>query len=167
MEVTILEADLADDAHGEALLELIDSYAREPLAQNAPLDDGVRSELVQRLREHPACLALLAFAGPRPVGVAVCFRTFSTFAARPALNVHDLAVLPALRGRGIGSRLLQEVERRAIEAGCCQITLEVHDANAGAKRLYERFGFGPWERPTLFVTKRLHERSAGRRPRRA
>jgi ribosomal protein S18 acetylase RimI-like enzyme len=68
---------------------------------------------------------------------------------------NDLAVLPEFQSRGLGTRLLDEVERRARARGCCKITLEVHETNHGARRLYERFGFGPWRSPTLFVTKPL------------
>jgi ribosomal protein S18 acetylase RimI-like enzyme len=91
----------------------------------------------------------------RAVGAAVCFVGFSTFAGKPVVNLHDLAVLPSHRGRGIGSLLLAEVERHARERGACKVTLEVHDTNHGAKRLYEATGFGPWRGHTLFVTKRL------------
>jgi len=43
----------------------------------------------------------------------VCFRGFSTFAAAPLINVHDLAVVPGFRGQGIGRRLLEAVEMYA------------------------------------------------------
>jgi len=100
-------------------------------------------------------MVLLAFVDGRAVGTAVCVWSFSTFAGRPSINIHDFAVLPEFRGQGVGRALLGEVERRARERDCCKITLEVHDTNEGAKRLYESLGFGPWDVPTLFVTKPL------------
>ena len=69
--------------------------------------------------------------------------------------MHDLAVLPEHRGRGVGRRLLEEIERRARARGSSKLTLEVHATNEAAMRLYRRFGFGPWDAPTLFVTKPL------------
>ena len=155
MDLRIREADLADAADADAVVDLIDGYARGPGGQNAPLSDDARERLVPGLRDHPVALVLLALRGAERVGVAVCVWGFSTFSGRPSLNVHDLAVHPAARGRGIGGRLLAEVERRARERGASKLTLEVHDANAGAKRLYERFGFGPWHEPTFFVWKPL------------
>ena len=77
-----------------------------------------------------------------PAGIAVCFFGFSTFRARPLLNVHDLAVMPKYRRQGVGSALLRECENRALRAGCCKLTLEVQDDNLRARALYERFGFG-------------------------
>ena len=89
------------------------------------------------------------------VGAAVCVWGFSTFTGCPSLNVHDLAVLPDHRGRGVGLLLLEEIERRARARGSSKLTLEVHASNEGAIRLYRRFGFGRWDAPTLFVTKPL------------
>ncbi len=96
----------------------------------------------------------------RPVGAAICFVGFSTFAARPVLNIHDLAVLPELRGAGIGTSLLEAASARARELDCCKLTLEVRKDNEGALALYRRFGFGHFAAgasptPTLFLEKRL------------
>ncbi|GMI50278.1 hypothetical protein ScalyP_jg2000 [Parmales sp. scaly parma] len=51
-----------------------------------------------------------------------------------------LAVLPAARGKGVGTKLLQWAEERARERKCDRMTLGVINGNP-AKRLYERFGF--------------------------
>ena len=153
--VAIRDADLDDPRDGDALFAILDAYARGPGGQNAPLGDDARVALLPGLRAHPHTFALLACVDGAPVGAAVCFTGFSTFAGRPFLNVHDLAVLPEHRGRGLGRALLDEAERRARARGCCKMTLEVHDSNTGAKRLYRDFGFDGWSAPTLFVTKRL------------
>jgi ribosomal protein S18 acetylase RimI-like enzyme len=155
VELRIEAADLEDAAHASALVEIIDSYAGEAGGRNAPLTPEACAAVAKGLVEHPPAFVLLAFAGSRPVGAAVCLWGFSTFAGRPLVNVHDLAVLPEHRGRGIGRRLLAEVERRARARGCCKITLEVHDTNEGAKRLYREVGFEGWSSPTWFVTKPL------------
>ena len=154
MDVRVLEADLDDPEHARALVDLIDSYARGPEGQLAPLPPEAHANLAPGLRRHPSTLVLLAVADGDSAGAAVCFWGFSTFAGKPFLNIHDLVVFPQYQNRGIGSDLLAEAERLARERGCC-LTLEVHDTNANAKRLYERFGFGPWSPATIYVTKRL------------
>jgi ribosomal protein S18 acetylase RimI-like enzyme len=153
--LVIRTADLLDPGDARALIEIIDCYAREPGGQSAPLSPFARAELAPGLRAHPAAFALLAWRGAEAVGAAVCVWGFSTFSGRPSLNVHDLAVLPAHRGRGVGHRLLEEIEQRARARGSSKLTLEVHASNHGAIRLYRRFGFGSWDAPTLFVTKPL------------
>lgn len=155
MILRIAEADLTAPADRASLVHIIDTYAREPGGQNAPLSATARARLAEGLRAHPAAFALLARADATAVGAAVCVWGFSTFSGQPSLNIHDFAVLPDHRGRGIGGALLVEIERRARAAGACKLTLEVHETNDGAKRLYRRNGFGPWDSPTLFVTKPL------------
>jgi ribosomal protein S18 acetylase RimI-like enzyme len=71
----------------------------------------------------------------------VGFVGYSTFQARPLLNIHDLAVLPGRRGRGTGRALLAAAEAQALAEGCCKLTLEVQDDNTPARQLYDRFGF--------------------------
>jgi ribosomal protein S18 acetylase RimI-like enzyme len=58
--------------------------------------------------------------------------------------VSDLAVLHAMRGRGVGAALLDEAERRARDAGATELRIAVMSANDGAKRLYLRSGFAPY-----------------------
>ena len=153
--VMIRDADLERASDVDALFAILDAYAREPGGQNAPLAPGAREALAPGLRAHPDTFVLLACRAGRPIGAAVCFFGFSTFAGRDFLNVHDLAVLPGERGRGVGRALLDEAERRARARGCCKLTLEVHETNTGARRLYRDFGFAGWDAKTLFVTKRL------------
>jgi ribosomal protein S18 acetylase RimI-like enzyme len=55
--------------------------------------------------------------------------------------VNVLATLGEYRGRGHGTRLLGVAERLATAAGCSGLSIVVADANAGARRLYERCGY--------------------------
>ena len=155
MKIRIIEADLANSEHGEALITLIDTYARGPGGQSAPLSADAAAEMAPGLQKHPSNLILLAAVDDVYVGAAVCYWLFSTFAGKPFLNVHDLTVLPDYQSRGIGTAMLSEIEQRARQANCCKLTLEVQTANSGAQRLYERYGFGPWSNPSLYATKNL------------
>jgi ribosomal protein S18 acetylase RimI-like enzyme len=141
-EVAVIEADLNDSQHQTAIVQLINAYARDPMGDGRDLPAAVRDRLIPGLRQHPTTLVLLAFDDATPVGVAVCFVGFSTFLARPLLNIHDLAVVPEHRGRGIGRLLLERIEAKGRELRCCKLTLEVREDNNRAQRLYQRFGFG-------------------------
>ncbi len=139
--VEIVHAELSRKEHQHAVLELIDAYARDPMGNGGPLSAEVRRTLIRGLQQHPTTIVFLAYQAGEAIGIAVCFRGFSTFAARPLVNIHDLAVLPAHRGRGVGSRLLEAVEREARDTGCCKLTLEVLENNHRARRVYELAGF--------------------------
>jgi len=60
----------------------------------------------------PQAFSVLAFAGgdeTTPVGLVNCFEGFSTFACRPLVNVHDVAVLGSYRGRCIAQFLQKKL----------------------------------------------------------
>jgi ribosomal-protein-alanine N-acetyltransferase len=56
-------------------------------------------------------------------------------------HINQLAVLPELRSRGLGTQLLGSVIAEAAHLGAAELTLEVRASNAPALRLYERAGF--------------------------
>jgi GNAT superfamily N-acetyltransferase len=60
--------------------------------------------------------------------------------------VNVLAVLPEQRGKGLGSLLLADAERRAHEVGARSLSLIVASENPSALRLYEHVGYRPLER---------------------
>lgn len=138
---SIVEADLGQADHAADALEMIGAYARDPFGQGRDLDPPIRDALIDGLRAQPGALVFLAYLGERPVGVAVCFTGFSTFAAKPLINIHDIYVDAAARGRGIAQKLLEAVETKARVMGCCKLTLEVQERNTRARALYEKFGF--------------------------
>ena len=106
-----------------------------------PPSEQVKRDLVPGLRAHPACHVFLAYRDGVPVGFSICFLGFSTFLARPLLNIHDIFVDLSVRGRGIGAMLLERIEARARELNCCRITLEVREDNRVARGLYRKVGF--------------------------
>lgn len=141
----ILIADYANPEHARDLVALLDSYARDPMGGGAPLPRAVREGLPAALAGQPQAFSLLGYADGRPAALANCFRGLSTFQCRPLINIHDLAVAPDWRGRGLGLRMLAEVEALARAEGCCKITLEVLEGNRVAQGAYRRAGFAPYE----------------------
>ncbi len=155
-----VQADLDRPEHQAAVLAMVDAYSRDPMGDGAPLSGEARERLIPGLRQHPTTLVFLAYDDNAPVGVAVCFLGFSTFAAQPLVNLHDVAVLPTHRGRGVGRALLAAVETKARELGCCKLTLEVLDQNHRALRTYtaagfQRFALQPGSGEAIFLTKSL------------
>ena len=159
--VRILINPYNDQAHARAIFDVLDSYARDPMGGNKALGAFTRQNLIAELRSRPWIVSLLALVETKPVGLMIAMEGFSTFAARPLMNVHDVAVIPGYRGQGVGKALFAEIERVARQRGCCKLTLEVLAGNEGAKGLYDRLGFKPylldpemgaaqfWEKPLL------------------
>ena len=163
MPVIIVTADLNNPEHSAAIPAVINAYAADPMGGGKPLDPVRLQEIVPGLRKHSSSLVLLAFAGEQPVGIANCFVGFSTFAAKPLVNIHDLAVMPGCRGQGIGRQLLEAAETKARELGCCKLTLEVRADNNRAREIYKQYGFGDFTTgaetvPTYFLEKKISEK---------
>ncbi len=141
MTVRIINADYTLPEHAEAIPHLLNAYALDPMGGGTALKPEVRQQLVNELAKLPHAFTLLAYVDDEPAGLANCFEAFSTFACKPIINIHDIAVLAKYRGLGISQRLLQKVEDIATTKGCCKITLEVLSNNHIAKSAYTKFGF--------------------------
>lgn len=137
----VRRANYADAGDAVALVGLLDAYASDPAGGGEPLSDFAKANLVRELAARPQAYSVIALDGEQPVGLVNCIEGFSTFACRPLVNVHDVAVLASHRGRGIAEQMLREAERIAIERGAVKMTLEVLSGNAPATKLYQRIGY--------------------------
>ena len=159
-DIKIIEADLSSPDHQRTIITMLDAYMRDPMEAGTPMPESTKRELIPGLRAHPACYIFLAYRADTPVGVAVCFQGFSTFNARPLINIHDIFVDSSMRGKGIGRKLLERIEAKARELNCCRLTLEVREDNQPARALYRKVGFdralvGPNQIPMEFWRKPL------------
>ena len=155
MHIEIVEADYRDDEHCKAIKHLTNSYAKDEMGGAEPLAEEVLSKMIDGLRETSNAFTILAYLDGEPVGIANCFIGFSTFEAQKLINIHDLAVIPEARGRGIGENLLETVQKKARKLNCCKLTLEVREDNP-ASHLYERFGFENHNPRMWFMTKEFY-----------
>jgi GNAT superfamily N-acetyltransferase len=132
-------ADLNDEADLAAIVALTSEYAEHSVL-GRPLDPEILRQLPAAMRAHGGVRTMLAFSEGKPVGIATCILSFTTFGAGPVLNLHDFAVTRGSQGQGVGSQLLEAVQAMAEELGCVKVTLEVVPENP-ARRLYARSGF--------------------------
>ena len=88
---------------------------------------------------------LVAQCGVQLLGFALVLMThtppYRCFVPHPYADLLDLAVLPAARGKGLGTLLLQAVKGWAKAYGADYLELGALSNNQGAIRLYEREGF--------------------------
>jgi len=143
--IEVVRVRYDDPTHAAALLELMDTYSRDPAGGGKALSDFARNNLVSALAARPYIFSVLAFDGATPVGLVNAIEGFSTFACRPLVNVHDVVVTPSHRGRGIAARMFEQVEVMAHERGACKLTLEVLQGNVSARNLYQRLGFSDYQ----------------------
>lgn len=158
----ILIADLSNSLHAEAVIYLLNEYAKDEMGGGVELSDYVKQNLICELRKRNGIYVILAFMAQNPAGLAICIEGFSTFACQPLLNIHDITIASEYRGRGISKRLLAKVEQLARQRGCCKLTLEVLEGNKVAQSLYKAYGFDGYELTpstgkALFWQKKLNQ----------
>lgn len=141
----IVTADLSLPSQAAAIIYLLNEYAKDEMGGGAELPKFVKDNLIIELRKQQGAHVVLAFMNEEPAGMAICFEGFSTFACKPLLNIHDIVVVKAYRGRGISTRLLARAEEIALNLGCCKLTLEVLEGNTVAQAAYKASGFAGYE----------------------
>jgi ribosomal protein S18 acetylase RimI-like enzyme len=142
--LTVDKADYADAEDAAAIVQLLDLYARDPMGGGTPLSQQVKDNLIAGLAAAGNAFSVIARIDGKPVGLANCFFGFSTFAARPLVNIHDVVVDARFRGKGIGRALFAEIEGIAAARGACKVTLEVLSGNGPARALYASLGYGDY-----------------------
>ncbi|WP_028605682.1 GNAT family N-acetyltransferase [Ottowia thiooxydans] len=132
----------------QAIVTLLNEYASEPAGGSEPLSHAVKERLVSEMATRPHLFSVLAWDGQgdsrRAVGLINCVEGFSTFMARPLVNIHDVVVSASHRQRGVAQAMFEYVEREAHRRGACKLTLEVLAGNTSARRLYQKQGFAPY-----------------------
>ena len=112
----------------QAFVEFEAQYTPAAFAATTPASDQIQA----RWSDGPVWVAT---QGHQLVG------TISATPKIEGLYIRSMAVLPSVRGYGIGHRLLHTVEQFAIAQGFQHMFLSTTPFLAGAIRLYERFGF--------------------------
>jgi GNAT superfamily N-acetyltransferase len=89
---------------------------------------------------HPSAECVIAELDGAPAGFALFFHNFSTFLGKPGIYLEDLYVKPALRGKGVGKRLLAHLAALTLSRGCERFEWAVLDWNEPAIRFYKSLG---------------------------
>jgi ribosomal protein S18 acetylase RimI-like enzyme len=72
-------------------------------------------------------------------GFTACVLHAGTWTQQPICYLEDLFVDPALRGKGIGEALIDDLIARAKELGWSRLYWHTRENNAVARRLYDKF----------------------------
>lgn len=142
----IRQATEADLTALTALTREFNDYL-DALGGVVPSKDAVEiaAAAMERLRAmafgpKPLCTILIAELGRETVGYLNYFIGVFMDDATPALHVADFFVSQRHRRRGVGSGLMQEARRIAVEVGASRLLWTVWRRNDDAIRFYEELG---------------------------
>jgi GNAT superfamily N-acetyltransferase len=76
----------------------------------------------------------------KPVGYAIFFHNFSSFAGRLGIYVEDLYVKPAMRGKGFGETMFAFIAKLAVERRCARLEWSCLDWNKPSIAFYGKMG---------------------------
>jgi len=88
--------------------------------------------------------------GPRYLGFALYYFTFSTFTGKPTLWLEDIYVPEELRGQGVGRALLRRLAQIAVEKDCGRMEWTVLDWNQPSRQFYLSLGAKAMDEWTTF-----------------
>ncbi len=130
----------ADAADVTGVVELVIAHAMDE--RGAAIDADAVERAVRLCLESAEREVIVAEREGRIAGyVAVHWIPFPMLAGTEAY-ISDLIVDRAMRGAGLGSRLIAEVERRARERGCARLMLNNRmAADSFTRGFYAKLGF--------------------------
>jgi GNAT superfamily N-acetyltransferase len=121
---TIEHVDAIRSLTREAYGKWVPVIGREPKPMAADYAEAVRKHRIDLLYLHGELVALIEM-----------------IAATDHLLIENVAVRPALQGRGLGRRLLAHAEQVAGLLGCAEIRLYTNKLFAENVLLYQRLGY--------------------------
>lgn len=139
-EIPGLIARMATVADAETLNAMIADFAAFERLPNNSTVETLRAELS---RPDRVIETVLAFLDGHPVGMAVFFQSYSTFAAKRGLYLEDIYVKEEYRNRGIATAILCFIAKTAVERHYGRVDFTVLLWNTVAVEFFETLGATP------------------------
>ena len=155
MELSFIKVNLQDPIHCAQIIKLLNDYMNDPMGDNAPMAEDLAPRIIAGLKEYTGYLGFFVMADGHFAGLANCNKNFSTFKAKPLLNIHDFIVAPEFRSIGAGHFLMRGILNFASDNDFCRVNLEVREDNHAAKALYLKMGFAECEPKMHFWEKKF------------
>lgn len=151
LKVEFKKLDNSNKTEKEHVIDLINQYRSDPMGANSPFTKFDLQELIKLFNTSKNNITYIGYNDDKPICIAVCFSSFSTFNTSNLLNIHDFFVDYNYRGKGVGKKLLQYVKSESIKSGFKSISLEVREDNLIARQLYSHEGFNECEPKMHFL----------------
>jgi GNAT superfamily N-acetyltransferase len=154
-EPTLGPPRVATAAEAATVARLLDTFNRE---YDTPTPGAhVLAMRLERLLARGDVLALLT--GDPAVAAALLTLRPNVWHGGPVALLDELYVAPELRGRGLGTSLLQAAEAATRERGAEVLEINVDGDDTDARRFYERHGYSNTEpgqdQPMLYYYREL------------
>lgn len=133
--VTVRPASAADVDIILCFIKSLAAFERKPEAVKATTRDLLRDGF----GPQPKFETLIAELDGVPVGFALFFPTYSTWEGTAGIHLEDIFVEEAVRGQGVGEKLMRALAAIAIRRGYARLELQVLDWNP-ARTFYRRLG---------------------------
>jgi len=134
-QIRIRVAEVGD---ADALTRMLNALSyHEGFGDDVYAPDSVRAQI---FGSRPVLEALVAEGESGLVGYAAFEETFNTDCGEPGLWLHDIYVDEAVRGGGLGRRLMAAVAQAAIAKGRTSVWWGVNNSNTKALAFYDRLG---------------------------
>lgn len=145
--ISVRKAEAPDVPAILSMIRELAAYEREPLENVVTTEDDL---LRDGFGSSPTFSVLIAEMGSgshpedvelrQPVGFALYFFTWSTWAGKKCVHLEDLFVRPNARKRGAGLALMRAIAKEAVDRGCARFGWQVLDWNQPAFDFYKTLG---------------------------
>jgi len=142
MDLTIR---IAREEDLESLVRLAAAF-RDHLGQSTPSEAEFRTSIAALLQDAGTAFFLACDGQGAVLGYVQARYRFSAWTSALEAELEDVFVVPEVRRRGVGLRLVEFAIASATERGCRSMGLNTNERNADALALYQQAGFRS-ERP--------------------
>jgi GNAT superfamily N-acetyltransferase len=143
----IISTRLAEQSDLELVLAFIQKKAAFDRSLGAFSGElqATRARLQKTLFKHPAFASVFLAeidreSAPKPIGFALYYFRYSSFAARPSLWLDDLFIDQAMRRQGAGLALMQRLAMLALAQDCTHMAWTASAKNTVGVTFYEQLG---------------------------
>jgi len=137
MDISFREFDFEDKEDGERAVFLLNEFMNRTEKSAREIDTSI----IGQMKNLGFAKIYFSEVDRNIIGIAVCFKGFSTYKQKELLNIHDFYLQKNYQGNGIGKLFLEFIEKECIKNDFCRVTLEVYGDNANAIKLYKKSGY--------------------------
>ncbi len=111
---------------------------------------ATKEKIEQTIFREESAKTLIVECDGKPIGFALYFYNYSTWTARKGLYLEDLFIIPEMRGKGFGKKVLKILAGIAKEEGCGRFEWVCLDWNQPSIAFYKSLGAKPMDEWTIY-----------------